>query len=394
MKKKVLLIGTSFSAVPLFQELRGDYIISVCGGLKDDPCHKYADKSFYIDYSNKEKLLQLCIDEKFDFIVPSCNDYAYNSASYVATKLNKYNGFDSYETTLLLHTKNAFRNFLLKNNLPSPKVMHVNKDLEYNTLDMKFPLLVKPDDSFSGKGITKINIENELDEAIQIAIQASKNDKIVIEEFVEGTLHSHSAFIQNGEIIIDFFVDEYCSVYPYQVDSSSLSVILTSEIKKNIRSSIEKIATLLDLKNGLLHTQLISNENRFWLIETMRRCPGDLYGLLIEKSTSFKYSEFYSNPFLNKKNELNTELNNKFVARHTISVREDIIYQSFQENIPSENVDIFTLKESGQVLKKAPLDKAGIIFSEFKNKNELKSYTKKMKEFITVQGVQIDFKTN
>ena len=384
--KNVLLLGSSYSALPILEFLKyKGYHVSVCGGIQDDPCHNYSDKSFFIDYSNKEALEDLCRKEKFDFIIPTCNDYSYNSGSYVSTKLNKYKGFDNYDTTMILHTKGLFREFTLANKLPVPKAIKVDSNISYDIGDMKYPLLIKPDNSFSGKGISKIEKESHLEKAIGVAIEASTNNEAVVEEFVEGTLHSHSAFIQDGKILIDFFVDEYCSVYPYQVDSSSLTTLLDAKMQLNIRKSIQKLITLLELKDGLLHTQVITNSQEFWLIETMRRCPGDLYGLLINKSTGFDYSEFYTNPFLNKKNTKYNQLISKFIARHTISSPTTIVYKSFSETIPSVKKSIVTLKESAQILKKAPFDKLGIIFAEFSTKEELMKFTPEMKKFITIE---------
>lgn len=384
--KRILLIGTSFSALSLLKYLKKEgYYVCVCGGLKNDPCHSYADESFFIDYSKKEELLKLCEEESFEYIIPTCNDYSYNSASYVSWKLDKFHGFDKLSTTELLHTKNGFREFTIKNGFSVPRAVKYNDNLNFDNLKLDYPLLVKPDDSFSGKGVTKVFQKSELKKAVETAQINSKNKDVIIEEFIEGELFSHSAFVQNGKILIDFFVDEFCTVYPYQVDSSSLSFELSDKIKDELRYEISKLISLLDLKDGLLHTQFISDNKRFSLIETMRRCPGDLYGTLIKKSTGFNYGEFYCKPFLNEKNSIkNLKLFDKHIARHTISKNDDIIFESFSYDIPAKTVDIFPLKDSGQILKQAPFDKIGIVFCEFDTKEKLIEYTPRMKEFFFI----------
>lgn len=388
-RNRVLLVGTSFSAIPLLQHLRENgYHISVCGGLKDDSCHSYADQSFYIDYSREDLLLELCQQNEFDFLIPTCNDYSYNSASYVATELNKFYGFDTFEITNILHTKNGFRKFTIDNHLSVPQAIKYTPDVDIDTVSLKYPLLVKPDDSFSGKGVTKVFTKNELIDAIQIAQNNSKNSAVIIEEFVEGNLYSHSAFIQDGQILIDFFVDEFCTVYPYQVDSSCLSHNLNAKIIDGVRQNIQKLITLLNLTDGLLHTQFISDNNQFWLIETMRRCPGDLYGSLINKSTNFHYAQNYVNPFLNQKNSSEYTKLNKFIARHTISSPNTLFFQSFQVNIPTSNsVEIVPLKESGYPLKEAPFDKIGIVFTGFNSVDELNKHTPDLKNYIQVNSI-------
>lgn len=367
--KTVLLIGSSYSSLPiLFYLKKLKYRVYVCGAYKNDPAHLYADKSFFIDYSKKEELLRLCINEHFDFIVPSCNDYAYNSASFVADKLKNFCGFDNFETTMLLHTKSKFRKYLIENNFSSPK--------KYNNIDkLDFPVLIKPNAQFSGRGIIKINNENELKNINNI-------ENCVIEEYVEGDLYSHSVFIKNGKIEKDFFVREVCSVYEYQVDISWVESLNANLIKK-IRNEINRLIKQLNLTDGLLHTQFIVNENNFYLIETMRRCPGDLYGELIKKSTNFDYIKYYVEPFINKQNNFDFESKEKNIIRHTISTAFDINFRSLY--FDRGNIEFYPLKESGYITKKAPYDKIGILFYEIESLNEIKKSISKIKQIYKIK---------
>jgi formate-dependent phosphoribosylglycinamide formyltransferase (GAR transformylase) len=75
IEKKALLVGSSFSAAPILFALKKYGIkVSVCGKAENDPCHQYADGSFYIDYSRPDKLMAILESNKFDFLVPTCND--------------------------------------------------------------------------------------------------------------------------------------------------------------------------------------------------------------------------------------------------------------------------------------------------------------------------------
>lgn len=169
---------------------------------------------------------------------------------------------------------------------------------------MPFPLLVKPVDAYSGKGISLIHQPDELDEAVNVARAASAGGHCVIETFCQGALYSHSAFIRGGEITCEFFVDEYCTVYPWQVNSSCLSVNLTESMRDQISECMAAIDSDLGLVDGLLHTQLIADERQFWLIEVTRRCPGDLYSKLIELSTGVDYCREFVAPFIGQTSHL------------------------------------------------------------------------------------------
>ena len=386
--KNTLLIGTSYGAVPLLFYLKQkNHRVSVCGRIENDPCHAYADRSFLIDYSQKEQLLELCENENFDYLVPSSNDISYKSASYVASVLNRYCGFDSNKISASLHTKNGFKRLFSQCGLPTPKATGNSECAQID--DMTFPLLVKPDDNSSGKGFIKVTSRSEIKPAVKAAQQFADNGKVLVEEFIEGSLHSHSAFVQNGKILVDFFVDEYCVKYPYQVDSSCLSILLSDNIKHKTRHNIATLISALNLADGLLHTQFITNGEAIWFIETMRRNPGDLYGTLIKKSTGFDYTNFYCNPFLSIKNPVNgfNIATDKYIARHTVSTSQKLALWSFAHNIPAKHTEIYPLKESGQILDAAPYDKLGILFSEFENKSQLAKHIPKIGNFITVNEV-------
>jgi len=386
--KRALLVGSSFSAAPIFFALKSQNMhVSVCGNDPTDPCHQYADASYFIDYSNPDALISLIAQEKFDFIVPSCNDYAYMSSTLAAERLT-YPGFDAYEVALTLYNKRIFRIFTQQYQLPTPKFLQINANEINKSLALNFPLLVKPVDSFSGRGVTKVNSINELTEAIALALKSSHSEEFVVEEFVEGELHSHSAFIQDGKIITEFFADEFCTVYPYQVNCSNHPSLLKKAVKQAVALAIQKLVNLLKLSDGLLHTQFIVNQNQFWIIECMRRCPGDLYGKMITLSTDIDYIDLYIKPFINQKlPDINQDqsLEYKVIGRHTISVVEQTAIFSFSCNIPSKQTQIVPLKSSGELLRAAPYDKLAILFIEYLHQQQMQEITVNLDQFVSIQ---------
>ncbi len=372
MKKKVLLLGSSFSALPILKYLQeNNFEVTVCGCIKSDPCHNFADNSIYINYLDVNKVEQEVKSKKYDYIVPSSNDTSYLTCSKIAKKFN-FLGIDSIEVTNIIHNKEFFRNFCQKYNAISPKFETISLSNSKDIL-LNFPLLVKPTDSFSGKGITKVNNQLELTSALNRIREVSNDDSCVIEEFVDGTLHSHSAFVRNGEIVIDFFVDEFCTTYPYQVNCSNFPSRLSTILRNSVKNEIARIIQNLNLVDGLLHTQFISNKEKFWIIESMRRAPGDLYGHMINLSNGFDYTAFYVNPFVGIKNE-NFKIEGgleKPISRHTVSGKEKCYPVSLNIKFPCKNIEIVNLKTTGQIMDGAPFDKHSILFFEHDNLTSL-----------------------
>jgi formate-dependent phosphoribosylglycinamide formyltransferase (GAR transformylase) len=200
MTKRALLVGSSFSAAPIFFELkkRGHHV-SVCGSAPADPCHQYADQSFYIDYSDRDALLALVEAEQFDYLVPTCNDFSYISCAWVAERQG-FAGFDRYPVATILHTKNAFREEMEKHGLRSPPSRRLAGNATVDPFGMRFPLLVKPVDSFSGRGVTKIADAAELPRRCGLPSRPRVRARRWSRNLSKGALFSHSAFIRGQAV--------------------------------------------------------------------------------------------------------------------------------------------------------------------------------------------------
>jgi len=345
--KNILLCDANFCVLPIVETLKNkNYHLSVIGSLLSDPAHTIADKSVAINYADTDLLSEHILQSDYDGIVPGCNDRSYLSLAEVAEKAN-YPGFDNLETVLTIHHKDKFRAYAELHNYPVSKAI---SDMR-NAYTLNFPIIIKPVDSFSGKGINKVENIEEVELFWKEAESYSVSGSVVAEEFVEGKLYSHSAFIKNKKIVVDFFVSEYCTVYPYQVNSSNISTQLNENIQKDLREWTEQFAQDLDLCDGLIHTQFISDNDTFSLIEIARRCPGDLYSQLIQKSTGINYAELYSMPFCGLELPDSVEKQTKYISRHTVSVDKKCIFISSSINIDSLCIQNVQLKYSGEDMK-------------------------------------------
>lgn len=361
---KVLLIGSSFSAAPMLFDLkkRGAQII-VAGKYRNDPCHAYADTSLYVDYSDASVLRDACSGNAFDAIVPSCNDYAYASATRLASDMG-YPGFDTLETTEILHEKDHFRRFCAAIGVSAPRVYGEFTEVDQQgAAQIPGPALVKPVDSFSGRGIEHVRRKEALPAALGRAMAQSRSKRVVVEQFVEGSLHSHTAFVAAGQIVWHDFVDEYCTVYPYQVDQSFYPSHLSGPVRQRVNDSMAKVVSELGLADGLLHTQFIADGEDFWIIECMRRCPGDLYGHHFMLASGMDYVHEYVSGFLGiAPTAPKATRPMQPVKRQVISVASPVPLFGVSIGTGSHAATFIPLKESGEELGVAPFDKAGILF--------------------------------
>lgn len=378
-KRKVLIADAGFSVMPILMALKQKgYFVGVCGAVAADPCHNFADQSFIMDYSDSNLLKKIFVSNEYHYLVPGCTDVSYLSSTKVAATLS-LPGYDSELITNTIFNKQSFRRWCLKTGAPSPKYAEDISELN----NFNYPILVKPVESFSGRGISKILNQLQLK---KLSTNDVESEKCIFEEFVSGQLYSHSAFIRSHKIIDDFFVQEYCTVYPYQVNSSCLDTSLKAAIRIEVRSAIERMAQNLDLCDGLIHTQFISNQRKFWFIEVTRRCPGDLYSKLIEYSTGINYAGLYARSFcdvkLRRSKKITREHN--YFSRHTLSAENKATFSGITSKVNSKSTTIVVLKKPGETLRPAPYDRAAVLFFEHLTEKNMRQMTPMLRNFVTL----------
>jgi biotin carboxylase len=385
--KNALLLDAGFSAAPLIACLnRQSYWSMSMGARALDPGHALAREAVIADYSDQAAVLALCKTRKIEHLIPGVTDVAYLTGACVAEKLG-FSGFDPLETAQRLIDKQAFRLYAQSKGFPVPKMADTPEAAE----TLGFPLMVKPVDAYSGLGLEKIMDRKGLRPAFANARRYSKKQMVIAEEFVEGSLHSHSAFLRAGGIARDFFVDEFCTVYPWAVNCSHLSRALPETLKKTVRECITDLARDLRLVDGLLHTQFIFRRPDFSLIEITRRYPGDLYGRLIQKSCGFSYFAAYLQPFLPASAGEDFDLRRaglRHIARHTVSrATEGGTYAGVRlRALPTQArlLDVVSCKPVGEPVRAAPHDRAAVAFLEFRREDALLTETALLAQYFDI----------
>ena len=385
---KTLLVGSNFSALPLLNRLqaRGHHV-SVCGNRPDEACHKLADQSFFIDYSDHEALADVVRVQGFDFLVPTGNDCSYRVAARVAAQMG-FPGFDPEVVSETLHTKAAFRQSCQDAGLLVPAFVVLGPGDGMAAVDaLAFPVMVKPVDNFSGRGIVRLDDPAGLEQAVAQARNHSA--AVVVEEFFEGTLHSHSAFLKERRVFFDVFVDEFCTVYPWQVNCSNHPSMLGAGLCAALRQEIEKLAEALNLVDGLFHTQfLVAPSGAFRIVESMRRCPGDLYGSLIERATGVDYCDLFIRPFV-RETYPEAPIVPQAVpwARHTLCDDRRQLYFSAQHDLSLVAQELVPLALTGADVPAAPYGRVGVFFAQFADTAQLWHTTPKLAERVRVRAL-------
>ena len=371
---KVLLLDTGFSALPIYEHLlAAGHEVIVCGGNPDDCLARTVSAYRQLDYSQHTALVSLIGELAIDFVVPGCNDRSYEAGSAV---LDAVPGtcMDRPQVTRALNDKGEFRRLARRLGVPAPEVLAWGEHAGEGVLVPDQPLIVKPVDGYSGRGVTVLRRPDaaSLAAARDVAARASRAGDVVVETFVEGQLFSHSAFIAGGAIAVDFIVREYCSANPFVVDTSFVDRSLPSALVDQLRRHVLAIAADLGLLDGLFHTQFIVDGDRFWFIEVTRRCPGDLYAHLIESSTGYPYVQAYINGFIGQPlPPIPSGACRSLVVRHTVSSSEETVFQALCPQLPLPISRYVPLCRAGDRVPASPFGRMGVLFMQARSEGEL-----------------------
>lgn len=115
----------------------------------------------------------------------------------------KYTGCDFYQSALTFNKKDTLA-VLSKYGIPSAKSVYLRKGEEINTdeiiANLGLPVFVKPNQSGSSLGISKVKEKSELIAATEIAFK--EDDEILIESFLNGMEVSVGVIDFKGETIV------------------------------------------------------------------------------------------------------------------------------------------------------------------------------------------------
>ena len=139
-----------------------------------------------------------------------------------------------------------------------------------------FPVIVKPRDNSGSRGVKLCRDKNELQISIDEALENSKLDTVLVEEFIEGPEYSIESLHHDGKSEVIQFTEKKTTEFPYSVELGHIQPAnISDENKQKIREIIAKIGKALNFENCPSHTELKINDRGIFVIETSPRLGGD-----------------------------------------------------------------------------------------------------------------------
>lgn len=394
MQKRMLILNGSFCEIPLIKAAKelGYYVITT-GNMPALIGHSYADAYIPADYSDKDAVLKIVQENHIDCIQSCANDFGVLTAAYVAEKMG-WLGHDSYDTAMLLHHKDLFKEFTRKHNLPAP-LSHPFTDIavakEY-VRTAKYPLIVKANDLTGGKGILKAENIAEADFAIDNAFARSRAGHIVIEPFIVGTQHTLVTFLVDKKIVSFSSCNCYSPINPYLIQAETFPADEIDLVKEELFHVIEYMAQTLNLADGIIALQYIKKDGKPYIIETMRRPFGNQFLSLVELTSGFPWhkAQLLAENGQDCSHLSAVEPAMKYCGHHGIMATRNGFVKSY--HIPAHiEQHIFKKIEmlpSGGMIHDYMNERIAYIYYQYDNKEEMLNAVKKFNDEIKIEFVE------
>ena len=282
-QKKLMLLGGLRYLIPVIAAAhkQGYYVIT-SDYLPDNIAHKYSDEYCNVNIVDKEAVLREAKRLQIDGIMSFACDPGVVAASYVQNKMG-LPSFGPFKSVEILQNKDKFRAFMAKNgfNVPQAKGFDSVEAAMEEIYWYPWPVIVKPTDAAGSKGVTRVDNPNNLESALEYAMDHSISGHIIVEEFIEkaGCSSDTDCMSIDGKLVFTSFCAQRFdsnATNPYTPAAYSWPSTFTKEQEDYLASEIQRLITLLNLKTVVYNIETrIGTNGKPYIMELTPRGGGN-----------------------------------------------------------------------------------------------------------------------
>ena len=271
MVNVLAIIGASYLQLPVVERAKEMGLRTICFAWPQGAvCKEVCDRFYPVSITEKEEILRICREEQITGICTIGSDVAAPTVAYVAQQMGLPG--NAYDAAVRAHDKKLMQQILIDAGVDCPKTIDqlsilnspylqiVPLGKELSTLN--FPLIVKPTDRSGSLGVQKVESEEDLQPAINLAKSLSIAGEAIVEEYIEGREISVEMISQNGV-----------------------------HYAQRIFAITRRALDALGLTNGASHSEYkITADGRIVVMEIAGRMGGDFIGSdLVQLSTGYDF---------------------------------------------------------------------------------------------------------
>lgn len=302
--KKALVLCATIPHTLLLEKLKArGYYTLVADINPEAPAITYADEFICESAMDKDAILRVAEEKNIDLVISSCSEQANAVCCYVGEKLGLPHPY-SYETSLDVTHKGRMKALFKKGEITTSDYMVFDNIEKLGDCSFEYPLVVKPVDSYSSKGVHKVNSREELFVYGKDALKFSRSGQGIVEVYCPGIeIQVDCVAIEGRATVLMTRSKSALSQNSIELNSggSMVPADISDAEKLQAADLAQKITDVFALKNTPFFYQARLQNGIISVLEFAPRIGGGLSFQMIKRATGIDIIELSIQSFLDEK---------------------------------------------------------------------------------------------
>ena len=245
------------------------------------PAKAIADEAFCVSVTDVDAVSHLIKQEHIDGVMVGFNDMLLPYYADICTS-NGLPCYGTHEQFEMLTIKDRYKALCRQFGVPTIP------EYSLDSVDIRYPVLVKPSDSSGSRGISICHNRQELLQAVEKGRAASKNGRVVIERYMDGREVTVFWTFQDGHYYLSALGNRHVKqnqgkdVIPLPVGYTFPSVFLP-RYRAEIEDKCKDMFRYLGIKDGMMFMQCKVEDDVCYLYDLGYRLTGSLEYKILER---------------------------------------------------------------------------------------------------------------
>ena len=275
--------------IAMLKELKSRGIYTILADMNPKAIARpYADEFFEVSAMDVDALVKLAREQGADFIVTCCADQVVLSVAEASERLGLPCYID-FATAKKVSNKKSMKEIMDKYGVPTAHYVVMDTFDRNKISNLKYPIIVKPVDAYSSRGVKKCFNEEEVILAFNEAVRISKTNSAIVEEFNEGFEISIDGWVENGKAyLMSISVsDKIKADDSFVIFRTKNPAPVSKKVEEKVADICQRLANGIGLQNTPLHIQCITDNNNVSVLEFCARTGGSTKWEMIKRAAQF-----------------------------------------------------------------------------------------------------------
>lgn len=303
MKKALVLCATVPHAL-LIEKLKSRGFYTYVADMNSNaPGVSYADEFLCVSAMDKDAVLNAAKEKGVNLVISSCSEQANSVCCFVGEQLNLPHPY-SYETSLDVTNKGRMKKIFKAGGVTTSDFMLFDSIEDLRFMNLKYPVVVKPVDAYSSKGVHKAENDDELIRFASDALNVSRSGKGIVECYCPGNeIQVDCVAIDGKAHVLMTRSKRTLSQNSIELNSGG-SIVPASITDEEMQQAImlsQRIVDSFGLVNTPFFYQARLNDGIISVLEFAPRIGGGLSFQMIKRSTGIDIVDLSINSFVGEK---------------------------------------------------------------------------------------------